>query len=69
EEGRYGLCATPAEPADFADKILALLGDAAAAGAMATRAAQRARGFDARAVAEAVFGRYDALAAARRRAR
>jgi glycosyltransferase involved in cell wall biosynthesis len=69
EDGRYGLCAAPAEPVDFADKILALLGDGAAAGAMATRAAQRARGFDARAVAETVFGRYDALARARRRAK
>jgi glycosyltransferase involved in cell wall biosynthesis len=65
EEDRYGLCASPADPADFAEKILGLLARPEAAAAMAMRAAERARGFDARAVAENVLGRYRALAAAR----
>ncbi|HTA17749.1 MAG TPA: glycosyltransferase, partial [Polyangia bacterium] len=61
EEDRYGLCATPADPADFADKILGLLANPDAAAAMAARAAERARGFDARAIAETVLARYRAL--------
>jgi glycosyltransferase involved in cell wall biosynthesis len=61
EEDRYGLCATPADPADFADKILDLLAHPDAAAAMAARAAERGRGFDARAVAETVLARYRAL--------
>jgi glycosyltransferase involved in cell wall biosynthesis len=63
EEDRYGLCATPADPADFAEKILGVLARPAASAAMAARAAERARGFDARAIAEKVLARYHALAA------
>jgi glycosyltransferase involved in cell wall biosynthesis len=62
EEDRYGLCATPADPADFADKILGVIERPAASAAMAARAAERARGFDARAVAATVRARYDVLA-------
>jgi glycosyltransferase involved in cell wall biosynthesis len=65
EEDRYGLTATPADPADFAEKILGVLGRPEASAAMATRAAARARGFAARAGAERVLARYRALAAAR----
>jgi len=61
EEDRYGLCAAPADPADFADRILRLLAEPAATAARAARAAERARGFDAGAVAETVLGRYRAL--------
>jgi glycosyltransferase involved in cell wall biosynthesis len=63
EEDRYGLCATPADPADFAEKILGVLARPEASAAMAARAAERARGFDARAIAEKVLARYHALAA------
>jgi len=61
EEDRYGLCATPADPADFAEKILGVLERPEASAAMAARAAERARGFDARAVAATVRARYEAL--------
>jgi glycosyltransferase involved in cell wall biosynthesis len=61
EEDRYGLCATPADPQDFADKILGALARPDASAAMAARAAERARGFDARVVAENVLDRYRAL--------
>ena len=67
EEDRYGLCAAPADPADFAEKILGVLARPEASAAMAARAAERARGFDARAVAETVLARYRALTSARRR--
>jgi glycosyltransferase involved in cell wall biosynthesis len=63
EEGRYGLCATPADPVDFADKIQGLLEDPEAASAMRARAAERARAFDARLAAERVLARYHALVA------
>jgi glycosyltransferase involved in cell wall biosynthesis len=63
DEDRYGVCATPADPADFADTILRVLAQPDASAAMAARAAERARGFDARAVADNVLGRYRALAA------
>jgi len=63
EEDRYGLCATPADPADFAAKILGVLEQPERSAAMAARAAERARGFEARAVAEKVLARYRALAA------
>jgi glycosyltransferase involved in cell wall biosynthesis len=66
EEGRFGLCAAPADPADFAAAMGRLLADPAAAGAMAARAAERARGFDAAAVAARVLARYEALVAGRR---
>jgi glycosyltransferase involved in cell wall biosynthesis len=66
EEDRYGLCAAPADPADFADHILRVLAEPEASAARAARAADRARGFDARAVAENVLGRYHALAEKRR---
>jgi glycosyltransferase involved in cell wall biosynthesis len=61
EEDRYGLCATPADPADFAAKILGVLARPDASAAMAARAAHRAHGFDARAVAENVLERYHIL--------
>jgi glycosyltransferase involved in cell wall biosynthesis len=64
EEDRYGLCASPADPADFAEKILGLLARPEAAAVMAARAAERARGFDARTVAEKVMARYRALSRA-----
>jgi glycosyltransferase involved in cell wall biosynthesis len=67
EEDRYGLCATPADPSSFAETILGVLARPAASAAMAARAAERARGFDARAVAETVLARYRALTSARRR--
>jgi glycosyltransferase involved in cell wall biosynthesis len=66
EEDRYGLCATPVDPADFAEKVMRLVERPDAASAMGARAAERARGFDARAVAENVFARYESLVAARR---
>jgi glycosyltransferase involved in cell wall biosynthesis len=62
EEDRYGLCASPADPADFAEKVLALIAHPEAAAAIGARAAERARGFEARAVAEKVLARYHALA-------
>jgi glycosyltransferase involved in cell wall biosynthesis len=62
EEDRYGVCATPADAADFAEKILGLLARPEATSAMAARAAERARGFDARLVADNVLSRYRALA-------
>jgi glycosyltransferase involved in cell wall biosynthesis len=64
DEDRYGLCATPADPADFAEKILGVLARSEASAAMAARAAERARVFDAVAVADNVLARYHALAAA-----
>jgi glycosyltransferase involved in cell wall biosynthesis len=63
EEGRYGLCARPADPADFAEKILGVLARPESAAEMAARAAERARGFDARPTAEKVLARYRALTA------
>jgi glycosyltransferase involved in cell wall biosynthesis len=63
DEDRYGVCAAPADPADFAETILRVLTRPDASAAMAARAAERARGFDARAVADNVLGRYRALAA------
>jgi glycosyltransferase involved in cell wall biosynthesis len=62
EEDRYGLCATPADPADFAEKIVGVLARPDGAAAMAARAAERARGFEAGAAAERVLARYRALA-------
>jgi glycosyltransferase involved in cell wall biosynthesis len=63
DEDRYGLCAAPADPSDFAETILGVLARPEASAAMAARAAERARGFDARAVADNVLARYRALAA------
>jgi glycosyltransferase involved in cell wall biosynthesis len=67
EEDRYGLCATPADPASFAETILGVLARPEASAAMAARAAERARGFEAHAIAETVLTRYRALISARRR--
>jgi len=61
EEDRYGVCAAPADPADFAEKILDLLAHPGRAAAMGGRAAERARGFEARAVADRVLARYRTL--------
>ncbi|HVR02292.1 MAG TPA: glycosyltransferase family 4 protein [Polyangia bacterium] len=69
EEDRYGLCASPGDASDFAEKILGVLARPEASVAMAASAAERARGFDARAVAENVLGRYRALVAARSQAK
>jgi glycosyltransferase involved in cell wall biosynthesis len=65
EDGRYGLCAEPADAGDFAAKIGSILEGRTDAAAMAARAGERARGFDARAVAERVLARYRALVAGR----
>jgi glycosyltransferase involved in cell wall biosynthesis len=65
EDDRYGVCATPVDPADFAQKILGLLARPDDAAAMAARAAERARIFDAAATAEKVLARYQSLVAAR----
>jgi glycosyltransferase involved in cell wall biosynthesis len=62
EEDRYGVCATPADAADFARQILALLERPEAATAMGARAAARAHAFDAGAIADRVLARYRALA-------
>jgi glycosyltransferase involved in cell wall biosynthesis len=67
EEGRYGLCAAPADAADFAGQILRLLAERDMAEAMAGRAVARARGFDAGAAAARVLDRYRTLVAGRRR--
>jgi glycosyltransferase involved in cell wall biosynthesis len=61
EDGRYGLCAAPADPADFAKKILGLLGAPEATAAMSARAAERGRGFAVDAAAQRVLARYRAL--------
>jgi len=66
EEDRFGLCARPGDPEDYAEKILRLLAAPDAAGAMAARAGERAREFDAAAAAARVLARYQALIAARR---
>jgi glycosyltransferase involved in cell wall biosynthesis len=63
EDDRYGRCATPADAADFGEKILGQLARPDAAAAMGARAAQRARGFDAGVVAARVFQRYQGLVA------
>jgi glycosyltransferase involved in cell wall biosynthesis len=66
EEGRYGLCASPADPVDFAETILGILADPDGASGMRARAAERARAFDAPLAAERVLARYHALAARNR---
>jgi glycosyltransferase involved in cell wall biosynthesis len=66
EEDRFGLCARPADPADYADKILHLLAQPAAAQAMAARAGERGRAFDAAATAARVLARYETLIARKR---
>jgi glycosyltransferase involved in cell wall biosynthesis len=63
EEERFGLCANPGDAADFAEKLLRLLGQPEAARAMAGRAAARARAFDASSAGARVLARYRALAA------
>jgi glycosyltransferase involved in cell wall biosynthesis len=65
EEDRFGLCARPADPGDFAEKIGRLMGQPAQAEAMAARAAERARGFDAAASAGRVLARYESLIGSR----
>jgi glycosyltransferase involved in cell wall biosynthesis len=67
EDGRFGVCAAPADAADFGEKILAQLAAPEAAAAMGARAAERARGFDAAAVAARVLERYHALVEGRSR--
>lgn len=61
EDGRYGLCAAPADPADFAKKILGLLGAPEASAAMSARAAERGRGFAVDVAAQRVLARYRTL--------
>jgi glycosyltransferase involved in cell wall biosynthesis len=61
EEDRFGLCAAPADVADFGEKVLGLLARPDAAAAMGARAAEKAREFDAAAVAARVLQRYQSL--------
>jgi glycosyltransferase involved in cell wall biosynthesis len=61
EEDRYGLCAAPADPGDFGEKVLGVLARPEASAAMGARAAQKARDFDAAAVATRVLARYRSL--------
>jgi glycosyltransferase involved in cell wall biosynthesis len=61
EEDRYGLCARPEDPGDFARVVLRMLADGDSARAMGERAAVRARGFDAATVAATVLARYRTL--------
>jgi glycosyltransferase involved in cell wall biosynthesis len=61
EEGRYGLCAPPGDAAGFAAEVLRLLDRTDEARAMAARAADRARAFDAAPTAARVLDRYRAL--------
>jgi glycosyltransferase involved in cell wall biosynthesis len=66
ERGRYGLCARPGDPDDFARQIRRLLDDSAQAGALAGAARAAASRFDADVIAQRVLARYRALIAARR---
>jgi glycosyltransferase involved in cell wall biosynthesis len=61
DEDRFGLCANPGDASDFAENILRLLAQPDAAQAMAARACERAREFDAGAAATRVLARYQAL--------
>jgi len=61
EEDRYGLCAAPADAADFARMIIHSLERRAESAARGARAAERALIFDARVVAKTVLARYRAL--------
>jgi glycosyltransferase involved in cell wall biosynthesis len=65
EGDRYGLVARPQDPEDFARQILRLLSSPAEAATLSERAVERARMFDARAIATRVHARYAALIAAR----
>jgi glycosyltransferase involved in cell wall biosynthesis len=58
EDGRFGLCARPGDPTDFARRIRGLIAAPADASAMAARARERATLFDATALAGRVFARY-----------
>ncbi len=61
DSGRYGLCAPPADATAFADRILQLLADVTAAASLGLRAAEAARQFDARSIADRVSTRYRGL--------
>jgi glycosyltransferase involved in cell wall biosynthesis len=61
EEDRFGLTAGPADPAEFAARIVRLCAEPAFAQAMAGRAGDRARAFDARVTGERVLARYRSL--------
>lgn len=61
EVDRCGLCARPAAPDDFAEKMLRLIGDPQLARRLAAAAAGRASDFDAASVASRVAARYQAL--------
>jgi glycosyltransferase involved in cell wall biosynthesis len=63
--GTEGLCAAPGDAPGFARQILRLLGDRAGAAVLGQRAAEAARKFDATAIAERVWRRYEALVRAR----
>ena len=63
--GTDGLCAAPGDAPEFARQILRLLGDRPAAAALGGRAAVAARKFDAAAIADRVWTRYQALVRAR----
>jgi glycosyltransferase involved in cell wall biosynthesis len=68
EAGRYGLCARPADPADFARQVGTLLAAPVEAAAMADRARARAEAFDAAVLAARVRARYAELIQAKRSA-
>jgi glycosyltransferase involved in cell wall biosynthesis len=61
EEDRYGFCASPGDPVDFARRIVETLEHPLESSARAARAAERAHIFDARAVAATVLARYQTL--------
>jgi glycosyltransferase involved in cell wall biosynthesis len=61
---RYGLVAPPADAPAFARQILRLVNDGPFAAALAARAAERARVFDARSAAERVHACYTQLTGA-----
>jgi glycosyltransferase involved in cell wall biosynthesis len=65
EEDRFGLTAGPADPAEFAARILRLCAEPVAAQAMAERAGDRASLFDARVTGERVLALYRGLASRR----
>jgi len=63
--GADGLCAAPGDAEGFASRILSLLADRDGASALGGRAAKAARKFDAGAIADRVWARYQALVTAR----
>jgi glycosyltransferase involved in cell wall biosynthesis len=58
---RFGLCARPADPDDFARQILRLAQEPETAARLARAASERAAEFDAQVVADRVAARYESL--------